>query len=521
MNDVRLQAENELLREELKRKDARIAQLEESLRLLEQRFNQLLRMHYGRKSEKIPDGQIELALGMAAPAPVIPEVPTSAPVPPPELKIRRKRGRRNIPDDLPEVVQVHDLPPEEKTCEHCGKEMALIGADEAVKIGYEPARLHKLVHRQLKYACKCEHCAHSGIGVHTAPRPGEPVPGCIADASLMAHIIVAKSRDHLPLYRIAEQFSRLGWHPSRATLCNIYLNGGRALEPLYRRLKQSVVQCPIIHHDDTPVRERQPGTGRCSTGRIWVAARALAPWHAVFDYTPTREKEGPRDFLAGFKGTMVADAYAGYDNLFVSGECQRGGCWAHVRRLVFAALKAAETRAMHMMLPIRVLFKLETRASELKLEGDGRLAFRLEHARPVVAEIRERLDGWKGSGSVLPKSLFGKVVTYADNQWAPLTHFLKDGRVPIHNNHAEQLIRPFAVGRKNWLFFGAPSGGRAAAILHSLVVTCRLNEVNPAAYIEDVLRRVMDHDQTRLDELLPDQWQAARAAAKAASVATA
>lgn len=518
MNDARLQAENELLREELKRKDARIAQLEESHRLLEQRLNQVLRMLYGRKSEKIQDGQLELALGMAAPAPVIPENPTPAPVPPPELKVRRKRGRRVIPDDLPEVVQVHDLPAEEKTCEHCGQEMVLIGADEAVKIGYEPARLHKLVHRQLKYACKCEHCAQSGIGVHTAPRPTEAVPGCIADASLMAHIIVAKTRDHLPLNRISEQFSRLGWGASRATLCNIYLNAARAVEPLYECLKESVLACPVIHHDDTPVRERQPGSGRCSLGRIWVTARALAPWHVVFDYTATRAKEGPLAFLAGFTGTMVADAFPGYNPLFSPDVCLRGGCWAHTRRYFYNAWKTGESMGMKMVIPIRALFHLERRADELQMNAEERLAFRLEHAVPVVAEIRERLDDWKKPGGVLPRSLLGKAVTYADNQWGPLTLFLKDGRVPIHNNRAERMLRPFAIGRKNWLFFGAASGGHAAAILHSLAATCVLYSVNPEAYFDDILRRIMDHDQTRLGELLPDQWQAARAAAKAAAV---
>ncbi|MFO1522364.1 MAG: IS66 family transposase [Kiritimatiellia bacterium] len=481
MNDARLQAENELLREELKRKDARIAQLEGSLRLLEQRLNQLLRMHYGRKSEKLQDGQIELALGMAAPAPVIPEDPTPAPVPPPELKVRRKRGRRVIPDDLPEVVQVHDLPAEEKTCEHCGKEMTLIGADEAVKIGYEPARLHKLVHRQLKYACKCEHCAQSGIGVHTAPRPAEAVPGCIADASLMAHIIVAKTRDHLPLNRLSEQFSRLGWGASRATLCNIYLNAARAVEPLYECLKESVLACPVIHHDDTPVRERQPGSGRCSLGRIWVTAGRWprGMWSSI---TPRRGKRRAAGVSSRLHGHDSCRRLPGLQPVVLAGRVPAGGCLAHTRRYFYNAWKTGESMGMKMVILIRALFHLERRADELQMNADERLAPRLEHAVPVVAEIRERLDDWKKPDGVLPRSLLGKAVTYADNQWGPLTLFLKDGRVPIHNNRAERMLRPFAIGRKNWLFFGAASGGHAAAILHSLAATCVLYSVNPEAY---------------------------------------
>ncbi|MFO1491088.1 MAG: transposase [Kiritimatiellia bacterium] len=234
-----------------------------------------------------------------------------------------------IPDDLPGGAGPRS-PGGEKTCEHCRKEMTLIGADEAVKIGYEPARLHKLVHRQLKYACRVN-TARSRASAST-PLRARPrrFPGCIADASLMAHIIVAKTRDHLPrLNRLSEQFSRLGWGAGRATLCNIYLNAARAVEPLYECLKESVLACPVIHHDDTPVRRRQPGSGRCSLGRIWVTARRWprGMWSSIA--TRKRRAAGVSSRLHGHDSCR---RLPGLQPVVLAGRVPAGGCWAHTRR---------------------------------------------------------------------------------------------------------------------------------------------------------------------------------------------
>lgn len=523
MDPALLHAENELLREALKRQTACVERLELELRLMQERLEALLRAHYGRKSEKLQPGQSELELGMTPEAPVIPaNTPGAAPVLellPSLKKPRAKRGRRVIPDDLPEVVQVHDLSAGEKNCEACGREMALIGSDDAVKLAYQPATLSKLVHRQLKYGCKCADCAQAGIGVHTAPRPSEPIPGCLADASLLAHVAVSKTQDHLPVYRVTSQLARLGFPVSRATVNNWYLGTAEALEPLYACLKASVLACPVIHHDDTPVKEMEKGKGECRTSRIWVVARGLAPWHAVFDYTRTRSQDGPRVFLEGYQGFMVADAYSAYSGLYVPGKLVEVGCWAHTRRGFHDAHVAGDAEAMKVLVPIRALYRIEAEAREKGLDELGVLALRQERSKPIMEQIGEIMKGWRGTNRLLPKSLLGKAVTYAENQWVALNRFLWDGRLPIDNNRAENLIRPFAVGRKNWLFFGNARGGRAAAVLHSLMVTCRLNQVNPYAYMEDVLRRIMDHSQTRLSELLPDQWQATRTAKAAASVA--
>jgi len=522
MDIALLQAENERLRQMLKSRDAQVARLELELRQTQERLEKLIRLHYGRKSEKLNEGQIELDLGMAVAAPVIPETPVcAAPVverlPPVPEKPRTKRGRRAIPDDLPTVVQIHDLPAEEKICGECGQEMTLIGSEESVKLAYEPAQLSKLVHRQLKYACKCAHCAEVGAGVHTAERPSEPIPGCMADASLLAHVAVSKTQDHLPHYRIEDQLARLGCPVSRATLCNWYLATAEALEPVYERLKASVLDGPVLHHDDTPVKELEPGKGRCRTSRIWVAARGLAPWHVVFDYSPTRSQDAPRAFLEGYRGFLVADAYSAYDGLFVPGQVEEVACWAHTRRNFVDAQRANDPDALKVLVQIRAMYRIETEAKTQGLDADAILELRQQRTRPMVEKLRGTLDEWKDSNRLLPKSPLRQAVTYADNQWEALNRFLGDGRLPIDNNRAENHIRPFALGRKNWLFFGNARGGRAAAVLHSLMVTCRINGVNPYAYLEDVLRRVMDHKQSRLDELLPDQWQATRVPAMAAA----
>jgi transposase len=424
-----------------------------------------------------------------------------------------------IPDDLPAVVEVHDLRADQKACASCGQDMTLIGVDESTKLAYTPAKLHKLVHRQMKYACSCAHCAEKGAGVRTAERPREPIPGCLADASLLAHVVVAKTQDHLPHFRIEDQLSRLGCPVSRATLANWYLGSAEALVPLYRELKSSVLACPIVHHDDTPVKELEPGKGRCRTSRIWVAARGLAPWHVVFDYTPTRSQDGPRTFLAGYRGYLVADAYSAYDGLYAPGEIEEVGCWAHTRRGFHDALKSGESEAIRALALIRALYAVEREAGEANLDASARQALRGARSAPLLSSLQDLFTAWKGSGRLLPKSPLGQAVQYAENQWVALNRFLADGRLPMDNNRAENLIRPFALGRKNWLFFGNARGGRAAAILHSLVVTCRINQVNPFAYLEDVLRRIMDHNQQRLDELLPDRWQAARPAAVGNAVA--
>lgn len=523
MDPALLHAENELLREALKRQTACVEQVKLELRLTQERLEALLRAHYGRKSEKLQPGQSELALGMTDAAGVIPgNTPVAAPVLellPSTKPPRTKRGRRVIPDDLPEVVQVHDLSAGEKACEACGREMTLIGSDDAVKLAYEPATLTKLVHRQLKYGCKCADCAQAGIGVHTAPRPSEPIPGCLADASLLAHVAVSKTQDHLPIHRVTAQLARLGFLGSRATVNNWYIRTAEVLEPLYECLKASVLACPVIHHDDTPVKEMEKGKGQCRNSRIWVVARGLAPWHAVFDYTRTRSQDGPRLFLEGYQGFMVADAYSAYSGLYVPGVLEEVGCWAHARRGFHEAHVAGDAEAMKVLVQIRALYRIEAEAREKAMDVAGVLALRQERSKPIVDSIGVLMEGWRKTNRLLPKSPLGKAVTYAENQWVALNRFLWDGRLPIDNNRAENLIRPFAVGRKNWLFFGNARGGRAASVLHSLMVTCRLNQVNPYAYLEDVLRRIMDHRQSRLCELLPDQWQATRKANAAAAVA--
>jgi transposase len=458
---------------------------------------------YGRRSEKLDPGQLLLEFASWAKAmnetTGAPAAPAEAP---PPARPRRGHGRAPLPALLPRQRVEHTLPEAECACRTCGDPLVKIGEETSEQLDYTPASLFVIEHVRFKYACRaCE--GH----VVAATMPAQPIDKGRPGPGLLAQVITAKFTDHLPLNRQTEIFARHGVELSRQTLCDWIGAGADLLGPLYRDLTVSVLSSKVVHTDDTPVpvldREGRP----TREGRLWVYVSDHTPADLVYDYTPTRSRAGPAAFLGDFRGYLQADAYAGYDALYATGRVVEVGCWAHARRYFWEAKGADTARALRALGVIRELYAVETDARALA--PDARRAQRQDRARPILDRFKAWLD--EQADLVLPKSPIGAAVNYARRLWPALTRYVDDGDLAIDNNVSERALRKVVVGRANWLFCGNDEGGRRAAILYSLVATCKEHGLDPWAYLSDVLARIPTHPDRRRAELLPRHWKAARA----------
>jgi hypothetical protein len=319
--------------------------------------------------------------------------------------------------------------------------------------------------------------------------------------------LVSKYADHLPLHRLEKIFGRHGIDLSRQTMCDWI---GAVADPLSKIVgaqKDSVLESSTIHSDDTSLLCQENSLGGVKR-RSFLWAYVGERREVVYDFTLTRERDGPLRFLGDWKGYLQVDGYSGYDELFGRGDVIEVGCWAHVRRKYFDALAGDTARASMMLALIQRLYRIESQAKGL--EPQQRAAVRRAEALPILQQIRARIDGDKQA--VMPKSAMGEATTYAHNQWPALLRYLEDGRLDIDNNEVERALRCVAVGRKNWLFAGSPKGGQRAAVIYSLVSTCKLLGIEPFAYLRDVLERLPTHPADRIAELTPRLWLAARQA---------
>jgi transposase len=395
--------------------------------------------------------------------------------------------------------------------------MAKLGEDVSEILEFVPARFQVVRHVRPKMSCRtCETIAQAPV----APAPierGRPGPG------LLTHVLVSKFADHLPLYRQSEIFARGGVELPRSTLADWVGRSAWLLDPLIEAIGRHVLAGDAIHADDTPVPVLDPGRGRTKTGRLWAYLRDERPWGSqappavFFRYAPDRKGERPREHVHDFTGFLHADAYAGFERLYGAGEgsgpITEVACWAHVRRGfhdVFVATKAP--LAAQALQGIAEFYAVEGQAHGLPPER--RRTLRQEKAKPLVEAFYVWLT------TTLPqlsaRSELAKAIGYALNRWDALSRYLDDGRLAIDNNPVEREIRPVALGKKNYLFAGADSGGERAAAIYSIIATARLNDVEPEAYLRDVLARIAEHKITRIDELLPWAWAAERAQHKAA-----
>ena len=338
----------------------------------------------------------------------------------------------------------------------------------------------------------------------------QPIEKGLAGPGLLAQVITSKYGDHQPLYRQEHILSRSGAHVPRSTTCGWMAACAQLVRPLVSRMRALVLASKYINTDDTPVPVLDPQRGKTRTGRIWVYAGDKQHPYTVFDYTPTRHRDGPTRFFGSYAGYIQADAYGGYDHLFKPNGSGAPapievGCWAHARRKFVEAEKSDSLRAHGAAAMIRVLYEIEKEGREL--DATARLALRRERSVPQLNQFHAWLEAQQSE--VLPKSPLGEAIGYARSNWTALTRYTEDGDLSIDNNAAENALRPVALGRKNWLFAGSNEGGRTGATLMTLVASCKRHGLDPFAYLRDLLTRLPATPIHQLDEFLPDDWKAA------------
>lgn len=356
----------------------------------------------------------------------------------------------------------------------------------------------------------------------TAPRPPAPIARSLAGPGLLAHVIVSKFCDHLPLYRCERMLARFGVSLARSTLCDWLAQSAALLRPLWVLLRDRVLESRVVQTDDTPVRVQAQAGAAAHQGRVWVQVGDAGHPGLVYLYSPNWEGHWPQTFLKGYAGFVQGDAYAGYDALFAAGAPVEVGCWAHARRKFFEAQKTNPEGALYALGVIRQLYAVEREAAEQagkrelsRLEFEAlRLQLRQERAVPVLKSLGEWLE--QQVAAVLPKSPLGEASGYARNQWAALQVYTTAGFLEIDNNAAERALRAVALGRRNYLFFGSDVGGETAAVLYTFTQSCQALSIEPWRYLRDVLERLPSQLPDRLKELLPDEW--ARARRRAAEV---
>lgn len=461
----------------------------------------LKRQLFGKKSEKLSVGQRllfeNLYQEVEAKIEQQKQPPSSEPVQP--KRKNTHNGRNPLPADLRREIIPIEPSEEEKVCDIHHTPKTLIGTEETEKLEYVPASFFVKVYVRSKYACRqCQ--GNISIG----ELPAMAIDKGIAGEGLLAHIITSKFCDHLPLNRLEGIFKRHGVDIPVSTMCDWVGKSSELLEPLVKRMHQKILQSPRINSDDTPIPVKsQNRKGSTYNGYLWVYIDDKN--NVVFDFTPTRSREGPIKFLGKYNGKMQADAYSGYDEFFRTSGASEIGCHAHARRKFETALDSDPVRAARMMVLWGRLYDIERKAKDGKYDHTQWLEARQTQARPILAEIKSVLDEYKLQ--VLPKSPIGKAVTYSLNQWDALLRYLDDPTLAIDNNLSERTLRMVAIGRKNYMFAGSEAGAQRAAIIYSLVGSCKLNEIDPFAYFRDVLTRISTHPADKIDELLPSHWK--------------
>ncbi len=480
---------------------------ERETELLREQVRLLYAKLFGKKSEKggAEAGVMQLPL-FDMPEPEVEPVAEVVEVP---EHTRAKRGRKPLPANLPRVEIVHDIPEDDKVC-NCGAELDRIGEDISEKLDIVPAIIRVVRHIRPKYACKaCEGLESEGPVVKIAPPPKQIISKGIATAGLLAHILTAKFCDALPFYRQERQFSRLGAEIPRATMANWAMKAAGACTPLLELLWREIHSGPLINIDETSVQVlAEPGRSPTTKSYMWIC-RGGDPHHPglIYHYAPSRSAKIARELLAGYRGAVQSDGYAGYDFLDTQPNIAHAGCWAHVRRKFVDAQKGRgktkKAGSTDVALNyIRQIYAIEKEAAKQGLADEDLLALRRKKARPILEDFFLWLS--KKSSQVTPKSLLGSAVNYTLNQWKRLLVYLDIPEMTPDNNAAENAIRPFVVGRKNWLFAGTQEGAKASAVIYSLVETAKANNLEPYNYLRYLFEKLpFAESRSELLKLLP------------------
>jgi transposase len=476
--------------EQLLSRDAEI----EHLKLL---LAKLRRMQFGRSSEKVNRQieQLELRLGELEQTRSI-EAESPKVVAAEHLAARP--ARRPLPAHLRREVETYL--PQQKACPDCGGKLKPLGEDVSEILEYVPERVKVI--RQVRPKLACAGCDR----IVQAPAPSRPIERSLAGPGLLAHVLVSKYSDHLPLYRQSEIYAREGVEIDRSTLAEWVGGTSRLLTPLVEGLRRHVLAGQKLHADDTPVPVLAPGLGKTKTGRLWTYVRddrpagdstAPAVW---FCYSADRKGEHPKQHLSSFSGTLQADGYAGFDQIYEAGGIKEAACWAHVRRKFYDLVEAHKSKTAETALE-RIA---ELYAVEKEIRGrssEERREIRNLRSRPLLESFKQWLE--ETLEKLSRKSDTAIAVRYALGRWEALMRYCDDGKLEIDNNAAERALRVVALGRKNFLFAGSDRGGESAAAIYSLIGTAKLNGLNPESYLRDVLSRIADHPINRIEELLP------------------
>ena len=481
-------------------RDALIAEMaaadayrKDRIKVLEAQIAAMNRAMFGRRSEQLDPAQRQLfeetleedIVAMQTELDTLKATPPSP---------RRQPRRQPLPEHLPRVDVRHD--PASCACTQCGHALTPMGEDVTEQLDCKPAEFFVRRHIYPKYACRaCE-------TVTAAPSEASVVERGRAAPGLLAHVLISKYADHLPLYRQQQIYQRSGVELARSTLADWTGAAGVALVPLVAAMKTDLMRRAVVHADETPVALLDPGAGKTARAYLFAYCATDGPPITVFDFCASRSGEHARRFLGAFGGHLVVDDYVGYKALFTQGITEVG-CWAHIRRLFFE-LHAAKASA-HAEPALRQITELYRIEAEIKgLDPPERLARRQRDARPLLDAFKQWIDHLSVSAS--PNSGLAKALAHTRKRWPALVRYVDDAALPIDNNPVERSIRPVAVGRKNWLFAGSKAAGERAAAIMSLIATARQNGHEPYAYLKDVLTRLPTHPDRHIADLLPHRW---------------
>ncbi len=484
-----------------------VADLRKQVEAQQAHIHRLVKMTFGRGGERVEGPTLFDGIDPPEAEPPPPVEPPPAEVSAP--KKRKGHGRRRKPADQPRRPEVIDLSDAEKACACCGAAKIRIGQIVSERLDYQPMALFVRELVRPTYACRgCESQGHDPR-IARAVLPPEPIPKSGIGSGLLAHVIVSKVVDHLPLHRQEAILARYGWDVRRSTLCDHLRKCGELLTPLYELMRQRLLQSFAIHADDTPLVLLRPRR----TAYAWVYLGDAANPYTLFDLTAGRRQEFPQRFLAGYRGFVHADAYDGYNG--VHNDVRHLGCWMHARRY-FVEAEPTDPRAVEALAFVRTLYAVE-RDIKLEREKPGEtftdadvVRVRRTRAGPILAAFADWLEVQHRFAT--PKSLFGQAVGYARNQWASLVRYLDDARFAIDNGAAERAIRPLALGRANWLHVGGDGGLKTASVLLSVCATATRHQLNPWSYLRGVLDQLAGRAAgADMGDLLPDAWSGCHA----------
>lgn len=498
---IDLEQQNTLLEQKqqlLEQKNKVIEQKTHRIALLEDFLRQLRQQKFGASSEQLNHLQAQLfdESDALADAPMVDASEDAVPI----KVARQKHKLSRIPDELPREVIIHDVATEQKTCPHDGTTLICIGEECSEQLDIVPAQIKVLRHLRKKYACPC--CEQYVI---TAQKPKQPIEKSMAAPGLLAHVASQKYVDGLPLYRQTEIYQRIGIALDRTTLANWMIACGKLIQPLINLIHDNQTVQAVLHMDETRVQVlNEPMRYAQQQSTMWVLRSTGEQPAVLFHYAPSRSGDVAKQLLGDYRGALMVDGYEGYNAVCATQSLTRLGCWAHARRKFIEAQKAQAKnktgKADQALAFIQTLYRIEQLAKEKPAEE--RHAIRQTQARPIIDKIRQWME--KSVPHIPPQTVLGKALFYLQHQWPHLVRYLEHGQYPIDNNAAENAIRPFVVGRKNWLFSASQNGATASANLYSLIETTKANNLEPYAYLRSVFSELPNAQSLeQIEALLP------------------